>query len=112
MLRQPRQTAGLLLETQFRHAGGAYLRTAYCRFFTVVVGLAGRIWLHCKCQFAGWPYKLACLGESDLASSRARDVVDDLFAAGSCCLDRGISQKLRQMHATGDVAAQKMRIWS
>lgn len=79
------------------YAGSRWTPSTMMLASKVLLMLVGHIFLRCVRPFLGWPWRLAKLANGATSQDEKRSIVAAFLVSDKCCLDSGLSQKIRRM---------------
>ena len=88
------------LSPYFSGRGVEYLACVHLYIFRLCFSLAAQIWFHLASTYASSPYDLLELVSPNGTESSRTKVASGVFSKKTCCLDRGISLKVRKRYLT------------
>ena len=88
------------LSEYFSGMGLDYLACVHLHIFRLCFSLASQIMFRLAAMYADFPYELLWLASPNGTESTRQTVASKLFSKKTCCLDRGISLKVRKLSGT------------
>ena len=104
LLRAPLTSVGKFLASSFRHMGDEYLGIAFQEMMAIAFSLAARIWFYLESMYDAFPYRMLALRRQ--ASVNYKRALDEFKHCPACCVDRGITLKMRASVRSLDALAQ------